>query len=103
MRKDKEIAIQLRKGGKSYSEIHSMLKIPRATLSGWFSKIDWSEVIKKQFASKAREQHTSRLIELNRVRGKHLKDAYAEARTEAVREFFELKYNALFVAGLMLY
>jgi hypothetical protein len=103
MRKDKEKAFSLRRDGKSYAEIHEALKIPRATLSGWFSEIDWSEMIKKQLASKARGQHTARLIDLNRIRGQRLKKAYEEARDEAVREFFELKYNALFVAGLMLY
>ena len=103
MRKDKEIAFKMRKNGKSYGEICATLKIPKATLSGWFSKIDWSNDIAKKLAAAVQKQHTVRLIELDRIRGAHLKRIYEEAREEARVEFEELKYNPLFIAGLMLY
>ena len=103
MRKDKEIAFKMRKNGKSYGEICAALKIPKATLSGWFSKIDWSNDIAKKLAAAVQKQHTVRLIELDRIRGAHLKRIYKEAREEARVEFEELKYNPLFIAGLMLY
>jgi len=44
-----------------------------------------------------------RLRELNKLRGANLKRAYEEARTEAHTEFETLKYNPLFIAGVMLY
>ena|SRR3989344_1502456 len=103
MRKDKGNALQMRKSGKSYGEIYAALKIPKATLSGWFSKIDWSDDMAKKLAAAAQKQHTVRLIELDKIRGAHLKHAYEEARKEAETEFEELKYNPLFIAGLMLY
>ncbi|MDO8604295.1 MAG: hypothetical protein Q7K40_02760 [bacterium] len=103
MRKDKEIAFKMRKNGKSYNEIREALKIPKATLSGWFSEINWSKDIAKKLAASVQKQHTIRLIELDRIRGTHLKRAYEEAREEARKEMAELKYNPLFIAGLMLY
>ncbi|MFA5942364.1 MAG: hypothetical protein WC798_01705 [Candidatus Paceibacterota bacterium] len=103
MRKDKEIAFDLRRSGKSYTEIRDALKIPVSTLSDWFSKVDWSKQIKKHLASEMQKQHTTRIIELNKVRGHHLENVYTEAREEAKRDFEELKYNPLFIAGLMLY
>ena len=93
----------MRRSGKSYNEIRSALKIPRATLSGWFSKVDWSNDIAKKLAVAVQKQHTVRIIELDKIRGTHLKRAYEEAREEARTDLFELRYNPLFIAGLMLY
>jgi len=39
MRKEKNAAIQLRKEGKSYSEVSKILCIPKSTLSYWFKDI----------------------------------------------------------------
>ncbi len=39
MRKDKEIAIKLRKQGLSYSQIKNKLDIPKSTLSYWLRDI----------------------------------------------------------------
>lgn len=103
MRKDKEIAVQMRKNGKSYNEIYNALKIPKATLSGWFSEIGWSKEMRKKLASKVQIQHTVRLVELDKIRGQHLAKAYEEAGREAIEDLGVLKYNPLFIAGLMLY
>lgn len=103
MRKDKEIATDMRRKGKSYNEIRSALKIPKATLSDWFSKIDWSNDIAKKLGAAVQKQHTVRLIELDKIRGAHLKRIYEEARGEAKNDLIELRYNPLFIAGLMLY
>jgi len=103
MRKDRGAAIHLRKQGKSYNEIHDLLKIPKATLSDWFQNEEWSQEIKRRLDGRTREQHSSRLLNLNRVRGLHLERAYREARIEAAEELKTLMYNPLFIAGLMLY
>lgn len=103
MRKDKEIAFHLRLNGKSYNEIHAALKVPVSTLSDWFSKIDWSKDMAKKLAAAVQKHHTARIVELDKVRGAHLKRVYEEARKEAKVDLIELKYNPLFIAGLMLY
>lgn len=103
MRKDKEIAIQMRRHGKSYNEIITALRVPKSTLSGWMSKIDWSRELKQKLRQSAQDVHTIRLKELNKTRGANLARAYEEACTEARTEFEILKYNLLFIAGIMLY
>jgi hypothetical protein len=103
MRKDKENATKMRKSGKSYNEIHVALKIPKATLSDWFSKVGWSKVMAKKLATKVQTQHTARIVELDKIRGQHLARAYDKARIEAREDLEILKYHPLFIAGIMLY
>jgi len=103
MRADKEAANKMRRDGKSYTEILAALKIPKATLSNWFGHVNWSRDIRKKLTAAAGIVSTERIRELDRVRGKHLERVYGEARGEARKEFEGLKYNPLFIAGLMLY
>lgn len=103
MRKDKEIAFNLRRNGKSYTEIRDVLKVPLSTLSDWFSKIGWSKDMARKLAAQAQVRHTVRLVELDRIRGQHLARAYEEARIEAKKDLEVLRYNPLFIAGIMLY
>lgn len=103
MRKDKEKAVEMRKIGRSYREIHQELQIPMSTLSDWFNKEDWSSKIRAHLAAVAIEGSVARLTELNRVRGQHLARAYEDARLEARKEFELLKYDPLFISGIMLY
>ncbi len=103
MRKDRGKAIKMRRAGKSYGEIFASLQIPKSTLSGWFVNLDWSQELKQKLRKSIQVEHTVRLKELNKLRGANLKQAYEEARKEARAEFEELKYNPLFIAGIMLY
>lgn len=103
MRNDKENAIKMRKQGKSYGEIRESLKIPKSTLSGWFTDQEWSQDIKKRLTDSARKELTVAMGEMNRVRGNRLKRAYEGARDEARKEFETLKYSPVFIAGMMLY
>lgn len=103
MRKDKENAVALRRSGKSYNTILKELKIPKSTLSGWFRDVDWSKELRTRLSKANQTESTKRIRELDKVRGVHLKRAYEEAREEAMHELDSLKYNPLFIAGLMLY
>lgn len=103
MRKDKEIAVNLRREGKSYNEIHQMLRIPQSTLSDWFGREDWSKEIRNHLATSAQNESTVRLLNLNKTRGEHLAKAYEAAREEALKEFELFKYDPLFISGIMLY
>ena len=93
----------MRRSGKSYAEIFASLRVPKSTLSGWFANLDWSHELKQKLQKSTQVEHTIRLKELNKLRGAHLKQAYEEARKEAREEFEKLKYNPLFIAGVMLY
>lgn len=100
---DKEQATQLRRLGKSYGEIEKELRVPRSTLSAWFSGSEWSQKIKNDLNIVARKRHTIRIEALNKVRGEHLKRLYEQARREALEDFQILQYHPTFVAGVMLY
>lgn len=103
MRKDKHIAINMRKSGKSYAQIRASLNIPVSTLSNWFADVEWSKKLRDHLSASVQRDHTVRLVKLNKIRGNNLKRIYAEARDEARREFALLKYDPLFVSGVMLY
>lgn len=103
MRKDKEQATEMRRSGKSYKEIRTALRIPVSTLSDWFSEVEWSKQIKYGLTAKATALGTANLFELSKIRGVHLTRIYSEARVEARKEMDVLKYNPLFLAGMMLY
>lgn len=103
MRKDKEIAIKLRREGKSYKEIHAALRIPVSTLSDWFTGEEWSGKIRKRLATAVNKTSTIRILNLNKTRGEHLAKAYEAAREEARQEFELLKYDPVFISGVMLY
>ncbi len=103
MRKDKEMAISLRRSGKSYAEIMDELGVPKSTLSDWFRDQQWSNDIALKCVQKSMGASKTRLVHLNNVRGVHLKNAYEEAEKEAREDFEMLKYHPLFIAGLMIY
>jgi len=103
MRKDKEKAIVMRRGGRSYDEISKTLGIPKGTLSGWFAPLHWSNEVKEKNIREGEKKSTQRIIRVNRVRGDKLRKIYEEARIEAKLEFDIFKADSLFIAGLMLY
>lgn len=103
MRGDKTEAIKLRKSGKSYNEIGSMLNVPKSTLSGWLKDANWSSKIKKVLEKRSRGQHVVRLQKLNLIRGKLLASLYERARTEARKEFLQFRLHPLFIAGISVY
>lgn len=103
MRKDKEKAFELRKEGKSYKQIRAELQIPLATLSDWFRDVDWSGKVRDRLRQAGQETSTVRIRDLNRIRGQNLSKVYEEAREEARQELETLKYNPVFIAGIMLF
>lgn len=103
MRKDKSLAIKLRKKGKSYNQISQLLHVPKSTLSGWFSKEEWSGEIGQQLQEKAKIASKERIKGLNVIRQIRLEEFYLKADQEAREEFLKNKKNTLFVSGIMLY
>ncbi|MDO8436404.1 MAG: hypothetical protein Q7S82_03455 [bacterium] len=103
MRKDRERVVQLRRLGKSYSEIRQEVRIPKSTLSEWLSQNGWSKRIKKILTDKAKEKSAVHLRKLDKIRGVHLARIYEEARNEARGEFEQFKFHPLFIAGISIY
>ena len=95
----KDFAIELRKGGYSYSEIKKFSPVPKATLSYWFRKIKLSEPqlarLKKkriegaQKGSRAKTLKTSKAIE--------------EIQKTSAKDIGKISKRELWLMGVVLY
>ena len=103
MRKDKNIAFELRKQGKSYREIQREINISRSTLCKWFKNEEWSNHIKYKNNTGNLILTKDRILKLNLARSDKLKALYDRAHIEATQEFEVFKKDPLFMAGLMVY
>jgi hypothetical protein len=103
MRKDKAVAFQLRREGKSYRDIQNELGISRSTLCDWFRNEEWSKHIKYKNNNINIGTSTDRINKMNLVRGLMLEGKYKKVIEEAQNEYLLYRNNPLFTAGLMLY
>ncbi len=103
MRKDRDLAIKLRKNGASYSEIEKELGIPKSTMGYWFKREGWSEKIKDALTKRNNVISRQRMMTYIKERNERLDNFYKICRKNARQEFFKLKTHPLFVSGLMLY
>lgn len=103
MRKDKEVAFNLRKEGKSYRDIQKEINISRSTLCDWFRNEDWSKHIKTSNINKNTSISTKRLELLHSSRKIMLEEKYRKTEEDAEKEFYLFKKEPLFIAGLMIY
>lgn len=96
-------ATELRKNGRSYSEIKSELGVAKSTLSDWFNKKPWSDSIKKRLNGKYLPKNRNRIVLMNKSRA--LKKIKRDSRylREANAQYNKMKKVPLFVAGLMIY
>src|SRR3989338_8755343 len=98
-RNPKDFAIELRKGGYSYSEIQKFCAVPKSTLSYWFKDIKLSEPqlsrLKKKReegakrGSKAKTLKTSKAIE--------------EIQKTSAKDIGEISKRELWLMGVVLY
>jgi len=98
--KKKIIAINLRKLGKSYSEIRKKVKVSKGTLSLWLRDIKLTPEQEKRLYVEKKQRNAYRLAKFNqKKRIERIKQIISEAKKE-----FELFIkNPLFLPGLMLY
>lgn len=103
MRKDKIRAYELRRKGKSYSEIGKVLGVPKSTLSGWFKEELWSQEIKEKLGQEESTRIPKKLNKIIQANRKRWALWHQSHRDKAEQEYKILKKNLLFIAGLMLY
>lgn len=101
MRKDKNIAFELRKSGKTYRQIQSELGVSRSTLSDWFRDVPWSRHMKIEYTKQtwSPAQHKR----MHEARTRKLSEMYERSENEAILEYQIYKKDPLFWAGLMIY
>ena len=103
MRKDKNIAIQLRKRGLSYSQISSKLNIPKSTLSYWLRDLKLSKKAKDKIQKRVNKTSIKSLITRNKKQT-FLANKRAEyIKSVAIKEVEKLINNKLFLLGISLY
>ena len=66
MRKDRNKALSLRLGGKSYTEISKLLGVPKSTLSGWLSGVSLSEQASRRIRKRVHSGSLKGLLARNR-------------------------------------
>ncbi|OGE62719.1 hypothetical protein A2964_03025 [Candidatus Daviesbacteria bacterium RIFCSPLOWO2_01_FULL_40_27] len=103
MRKDRHLAIQLRRQGKSYNEIYKELCVPKSTLYLWFKNNKCSQDIKRNLIKKTQILARPQLKAMALANKNKWEIWHEKCRRDAAEEFARLKGNQLFIAGLMLY
>lgn len=81
MRSDKFKAYKLRIVGRSYNEISRLLKVPKSTLSGWFTDLELSEEATKRLKDRVYAASLRGLIARNKNQ-----TTLAEARSKEMHE-----------------
>jgi hypothetical protein len=103
MRKDRDVAISLRKSGKTYRQISKELGVSLSTLSNWFGREKWSRTIGDALTREHRTKSALRLSYFRAAYRRKLASVYANGRKIAEAEFTELKQDPLFIAALSSY
>ena len=95
------LALKLRRSGYSYNYISKTINVPKSTLSGWFSRYDWSKVLTKTHNCERLKKFD--LSPANNARRENDQKRHAAYTYEAQRQFEDLKTNPLFNLGLGIY
>ena len=96
-------AVNLRKEGRSYSEISLETGIAKSTLSDWFSKEQWSQSVKVNLNNKYSPKNRARILLMNKSKTLKKEGRYDTYQQEAVFQYRKIKRNPLFIAGISIY
>lgn len=97
----KEIAIKLRKEGKSYNEILKEVHVAKSTLSLWLRSVGLSKMQKQRLTDKKRASIERGWKAWNQIRVEKTKSLIQKARDEVY--FMTLDKNTLLLIGVALY
>jgi len=103
MRQDKNKALNLRKQGKSYSEIEKVLDVPKSTLSFWLKDIPLSARAKQRLKQRVFDTSIKALINRNKrqtIIAKEKSDKIIEDSAKTIRE---INKKELKILGISLY
>ncbi|MBI3046259.1 MAG: helix-turn-helix domain-containing protein [Candidatus Harrisonbacteria bacterium] len=103
IRKEKYLAIKLRKQNKSYDEINKILGISKSTLAGWLKNDPSSKKAKLFLNSKSNKKVAERIQKFVEENRKRHENRRKDIRNEAIKQFEILQKDHLFIAGTMLY
>jgi hypothetical protein len=95
----KNLAMSLRRGGYSYSEIQKFVSVPKATLSYWFKDIKLSEAQLSRLEKKRNEA----IQQGAQVRSKRVSDAIEKIEKTSSKDIQDISKRELWLMGIMLY
>ena len=101
-RKDYSAALALRLEGKTYGEIRGSFKIPKSTLSTWFSDLKISNNANKILESKRKAGYL-KLLEFNKIRTLSIKKENEDIRKNYESRIKKLNNRELMILGAALY
>lgn len=103
MRKDKAIAITLRRKGKSYNEILKKLGVAKGTLSGWLRGQKYSDAVTLQNIKSSRAIWAASIISYNKKRAKEAVERQVRIQEQAKNEIKQITHDQLRDIGTSLY
>ncbi len=95
----KSFAIELRKGGYSYSEIRKYVSVPKSTLSYWFQGLKLSEPQLKRLTQKRIEAAQRG----SRTRSAKISKAIEDIQRTSAKDIGKISKRELWLMGLALY
>jgi len=103
MRSDKNTAIKLRGLGNSYSQISTILSVPKSTLSYWLKNIRLSREAENKIQRRTNLTGIAKLIERNKKQSVLADIRHQEDYKKGKKEAKKLLTNPLFLLGASLY
>lgn len=97
--KEKQIALELRKSGKSYSQIKQILKVSKSTLSLWLKDFPLSQNRIREL----RDWNQERIEHYRETRNKKREELLKEIYKKEQKEILPISKRDLFIGGLFLY
>ncbi|MEK7645830.1 MAG: hypothetical protein AAB374_01875 [Patescibacteria group bacterium] len=95
----KNLAMSLRRGGYSYSEIQKFVSVPKATLSYWFKDIKLSEA---QLV-RLRKKRDEAIQKGAQIRSKRVSEAITKIEKTSAKDIKDISKRELWLMGIMLY
>ncbi|MDP2741458.1 MAG: hypothetical protein Q8O66_02110 [bacterium] len=103
MNKNKNLAIKLRKRGKSYNQIVKILGTPKSTLSLWLRDIKMSPDVRKKFWNDVKERQVKNITEFNKKLAEKARKRAQEIQENAAKTIGFLSKKDLLLIGTALY
>jgi hypothetical protein len=102
--KDKKLAIELRRQGKTYSEIRAIIpNLSKSTLSEWLKNVKLTKEEEIRLKKRLREKISKAWVKAVWTKKKQKEERIKKVLKEASREYILLSKNPLFRLGVVLY
>jgi hypothetical protein len=101
---DKKLAIELRRQGKTYSEIMAIVSnLPKGTLSGWLKNVKLTKEEERRLKKRLQEKISKAWVKATWTKKKKKEERIKKILKEAEKEYIFLSKNPLFRLGVALY